>query len=188
MLSILRKLVVACCLVGSPLLAQARPVPYKVFGLRPSSSNSQQVVNLGDSKNRTRQVLGPPTKISRYYYEIERAWATVWHYGPNQLFFLADRLDAVELHDSRWTVGKPGTSGFRVGSVPKLTKPSTGAATPLAFSNFALENKPGTTRNQSYAAISYDNFELPQGGASDDGYEILFDKQRKVSHVFFGSN
>ncbi|MGI4743227.1 MAG: hypothetical protein ACRYG7_49380 [Janthinobacterium lividum] len=188
MLNTLRIALVACCLLAFTLLAQARPVPYKVFGLRPSNGDRQRVMNLGASKSRARQVLGPPTKISRFYYEIERAWATVWHYGPNKLFFLADRLDIVELYDNRWIVGKPGTPGFRVGSVPKMTKPSTGAAAPLAFGNFALENKPGTTRNLPYTAISYDNFKLPQGGVSDDGYEILFDKQGKVSHVFFGSN
>lgn len=188
MLRLLRASLVACCLLGTTLLAQARPVPYEVFGLRPSSGKSQRVVNLGDSKNRAIQVLGPPTKTTRYYYEIERAWATVLHYGPNKLFFLAGRLNMAELHDNRWTVGKPGTTSFRVGSVPNTTQPSASAATPLAFGNFEIVHKPGTLRNMSYAAISYDNFKLPQGGVSDDGYEILFGKQGKVSHVFFGSN
>jgi hypothetical protein len=188
MLSLLRTFCLTCCVAGFTCSAQARPVPYEVFGLRPSKGNSQRVVKLGDSKSRARQVLGPPTKISRFYYEIDRAWATVWHYGSNQLFFLADRLDIAELADNRWIIGKSGTPGFRVGSVPKMTKPSANAATLLAFGNFALENKPGIARNLPYAAISYDNFKLPQGGVSDDGYEILFDKQGKVSHVFFGSN
>jgi len=188
MLHLIRASIIACYLLGFVPVVQAQAVAYQVFGLRPSAGSSQRAVNLGDSKSRAIQVLGPPTKTSRYYYEIENAWATVLHYGPNKLFFLAGRLDAAELHDSRWTVGQPGTAGFQVGSVAKNSKPGAGATTPLAFGNFDIAHKPGTSRNMPYAAISHDNFKLPQGGTADDGYEILFDKQGKVSHVFFGSN
>jgi hypothetical protein len=188
MLNLVCASLVACCLLGSALAAQAQAVAYQVFGLRPSKGSSQQVVNLGDGKSRAIQVLGTPTKTSRTYYEIEEAWGTILHYGPNKLFFLASRLDFVELHDNRWTVGKAGTTGFQVGSVPKPTKLSTGVATPLAFGSFRIKHKPGISRNVSYAATSHDNFKLPQGGMSDDGYEILFDKQGRVAHVFFGSD
>jgi len=122
----------AGALLGASLVVQAQNVVGDSnFGLRLSSS--QRVVSLGDSKSRVIQVLGPPTKTSRYYAETERTWATVLHHGSNKLDFTNDRLGVVELNDVRLTVGKPGTVGFRVGSV--LPKPKLGK-TPLAFGNF----------------------------------------------------
>jgi len=139
-------------------------------------------VSLSDSKSRVIQVLGPPTKTSRYYAETERTWATVLHYGSNKLNFTNNSLGLVELHDGRLTVGRPGTPGFRVGSV--LPKVPPAAKPPLAFSAFRIDYKPSTSRNLTYSAISYGNMKTAKGQVADALYEILYDPQGRVSHIF----
>jgi hypothetical protein len=180
----LRSVLAAGTLVASSLIAQAqRAVPATVFALRPSQT-SAQAVQYGDTKAAVLRVLGSPTKTTRFYYEIEKVWATILHYGPNELHFVAGHLESMVLHDGRWVVGQPGTPGFRVGSVLSKAARQTGPGTPLAFGVFAVENKAGTDRNFSYSAISAGNFKTPQGGVSDDGYAVLYDAQGKVTHVF----
>jgi hypothetical protein len=186
MLSLLRVLSIVCCLLGFTFLVQAQAVVDTVFGLRPSSGSSQRVAGLGDTKSGVIQVLGPPTKTSREYFEIDEAWATVLHYGSNQLFFLKNELVLVELHDARFTVGKPGTAGFRVGSVLPKAKPK--AAKPaLAFGNFNVEHKAGKSRNLLYSAISYGNMKTPKGQVLDVAYEIHYDQKGRVTHIFLDS-
>lgn len=181
MKALLRSIVLSSALLSSALATRAQAVVTSVFGLRPSTSSSQQVVGLGDSKSQVIRVLGPPTKTSRYYAETENAWATVLHYGPNELDFTHDRLGLVELHDARFTVGRPGTTGFHVGSV--LPKPKSGK-TPLAFGSFQVEYKPGTSRNLAYSAISSGNMKTAKGQVVDVAYEIQYDQHGRVSHIF----
>jgi hypothetical protein len=181
MLNPLRTILLISSLLGFCPLVRAQTVVTSAFDLRPSGSRSAQVVGLGDSKNRVIQVLGPPTKTSRFYSDIDEAWWPVLHYGANQLFFNGKRLAIIELNDARLTVGEPGKAGFRVGSVlPKLTasKPA------LAFGRFNVERKPGKARNLSYQAISYGNMKTTKGQALDVAYEILYDQQGRVSHIF----
>ena len=173
--SLLRITLLISSLLSSSLLARAQTVVTSAFDLRPSGSRSQQAVGLGDSKSRVIQVLGPPTKTSRFYAEIDRAWWPVLHYGSNQLFFSGNRLAIVELNDARLTVGEPGTAGYRVGSV--LPKPT--AKPMLAFGRFNVERKPGKTRN-----LSYGNMKTTNGQMLDVAYEILYDQNGRVSHIF----
>lgn len=181
-----RLLFAATLLMGNAVAAQAqRAVLPGAFCLRPSPG-SQQAVAYGATKSTVVRVLGAPTKTTRFYYEIDRVWATVLHYGPNELYFVAGRLGSLALHDGRWVIGPPGKPGFRVGSVPGKAALKAGPGAPLAFGDFVVEDKPGKSRNLAYSAISYGGFRLPQGGVSDDGYEILFDKQGAVAHVFVG--
>lgn len=176
--------VLAVGLASSTIAAHAqRAVPASLFALRPSQS-SRQAVTYGDTKSTVVRVLGAPAKTTRFYYEIDRVWATVLHYGPNELYFVAGRLESIALHDGSWVIGQLGRPGFRVGSVPSAAALKGGGGAPLAFGSFELENKPGTSRNLTYHAISYGNFKTPQGGVSDDGYELLFDAQGRVTHVF----
>jgi len=182
--TILRRTLAVGMLVASSLVAQAqRAVPTTVFALRPSQ-NSAQAVHYGDTKATVLGVLGPPTKTTRFYYEMDKVWATYLHYGPNELHFVAGRLESMVLHDGRWVVGQPGTPGFRVGSVLSKAARQAGPGAPLAFGIFAVESKPGHDRNFPYSAISAGNFKTPQGGVSDDGYAVLYDAQGKVTHVF----
>lgn len=182
--TLLRRALVASVLVGGSLAAQAqRAVPATVFALRPSQT-SQLAVHYGDTKATVLRVLGPPTKTTRFYYEIDKVWATLLHYGPNELHFVAGRLESMVLHDGRWVIGQPGTPGFRVGSVLSKATRQAGPGAPLAFGVFEVENKPGHDRNFPYSAISSGNFRTPQGEVSDDGYAILYDAQGKVTHVF----
>jgi hypothetical protein len=184
MTPIIRSALVAGALVASSLVPQAqRPVPATIFALRPNQS-SPLAVQYGDTKAAVVRVLGPPTKTTRFYYEIEKVWATVLHYGPNELHFVAGHLGSMVLHDGRWVIGQPGTPGFRVGSVLSKAARQAGPGAPLAFGVFAVENKPGNDRNFPYSAISSGNFKTPQGGVSDDGYAVLYDAQGKVTHVF----
>jgi hypothetical protein len=179
-----RTLILAVGLAGSATATYAqRAVPSSLFGLRPSQSSSQ-VVTYGAAKSTLLRVLGAPTKTTRFYYEIEKVWATVLHYGPNELYLVDGRLASVALHDGRWVIGPLGKPGFRVGSVPSKAALQAGPGAPLAFGSFEVENKPGNSRNLAYHAISTGNFKMPQGGVSDDGYEILFDAQGRVAHVF----
>ena len=181
MTSILRTMLLASCLLGFLGLARAQAVAGSVFGVRPSASTNQRVVNLGDSQSQVRQVLGPPTKTSRFYDEIEHTWGVVLNYGSNQFVFTKNILSIVELSDGRFTVGKPGTTGFRVGSV--LPRPAPGK-TPLAFGNFQVDYKPGKARNLSYSAISYGNMKTPQGRVADVEYGILYDQHGRVFHIY----
>ena len=179
-----RRALAAGVLVASSFIAQAqRAVPTSVLALRPRQT-SAQAVQYGDTKATVLRVLGPPTKTTRFYYEIEKVWATYLHYGPNELHFVAGRLESMVLHDGRWVIGQPGTPGFRVGSVLSKAARQAGPGAPLAFGVFAVENKPGSDRNFPYSAISSGNFKTPQGGVSDDGYAVLYDAQGKVTHVF----
>jgi len=180
--AILHRVVVASVLVASSMAAQAQAVRTSVFELRPSQS-SPQAVKYGDTQATVLRVLGPPTKTSRFYYEIDRVWATFLHYGPNELHFVGGRLASMVLHDGRWVIGPPGTPGFRVGSVLSKAARQAGPGAPLAFGIFEVENKPGRAYNLPYSAISSGNFKVPQGGVSDDGYAILYNAQGKVIHV-----
>lgn len=179
----LRRLLLVGSIAGcaGAVQAQAVAVADNVFGLRPSASTSQQVVSLGNSKSQVIKVLGPPTKTSRFYDEIERVWGTTLYYGRNQLFFSKDRLGIIELNDARFRVGKPGTEGVRVGEV--LPRPVPGKA-PLAFGHFAVEYKPGKTRNLAYSAISYGNMKTPRGQVADVEYGILYDQNGRVFHIY----
>lgn len=182
-IALMNSLLVAGALLGATLVARAQDaVADSNFGLRLSGSSSQRVVTLGNSKSRVIQVLGPPTKTSRYYAETQRAWATVLHYGSNKLDFTHDELGLVELNDARLTVGKPGTPGFRVGSVLPRAKPA--ARPPLAFGSFRVEYKPGTSHNFAYAAISYGHMKTAKGQIADVIYEILYDQRSRVTHIF----
>lgn len=170
-------------LLGTTLTAQAQDVVADSnFGLRLSNSSSQRVVGLGDSKSRVIRVLGPPTKTSRYYAETENAWATVLHYGSNKLDFTHNILGLVELNDARLTVGKPGTKGFHVGSV--LPKAPPAAKKPLAFGTFRVSYQPGRSRNLNYNAISFGNMKTAKGQVLDVLYEIQYDQQGRVAHIF----
>ena len=179
-----RRALAAGVLVASSFIAQAqRAVPTSVLALRPRQT-SAQAVQYGDTKATVLRVLGPPTKTTRFCYEIEKVWATYLHYGPNELHFVAGRLESMVLHDGRWVIGQPGMPGFRVGSVLSKAARQAGPGAPLAFGVFAVESKPGSDRNFPYSAIGSGNFKTPQGGVSDDGYAILYDAQGKVTHVF----
>lgn len=183
-MKVARILLITALLAGSAAGAQAqRAVPLATFALRPSAG-STKAVTYGDTKATVVRVLGAPTKTSRFYYEMDRVWATVLHYGPNELHFVSGRLGSMMLHDGRWLIGPAGSAGFRVGAVPSKAALVGGPGAPLAFGTFAVENKPGTSYNLPYSAISWGGFRLPKGGVSDDGYAILFDKQGRVAHVF----
>lgn len=125
-------------------------------------------------------MLGPPTKTSRFYSDIDETWWPVLHYGANQLFLSGKRLAIIELNDARLTVGEPGKPGFRVGS--QLPKPT--AKPTLAFGRFNVERKPGRAHNLSYQAISYGNMKTTKGHTIDVAYEILYDQQGRVSHIY----
>ncbi|RZK16089.1 MAG: hypothetical protein EOO56_20930 [Hymenobacter sp.] len=152
------------------------------FGLRRSGGSKARTVELGATKSQTIQVLGPPTKTSRFYSEIDEKWLPVLYYGSNKLTFLNNRLAMAELSDARLTVGKPGTAGFRVGSA--LPKPKPGAKPALAFGTFNVEYKPGTSYGVRYSAISSGNMKTPKGKVLDVAYEIHYDQQNRVAHVF----
>lgn len=176
-------LLLTTVLSGSALMACAQEVVnYHAFALRPGAT-SRTVIYYGASKQAVLRALGKPTKTTRFYYEIDRLWATVLHYGPNQLFFANGKLDIAELHDNRWTIGQLGGFTFRVGSA--LSRPPGKAP---VFGKFQVEDKPGKSRNFTYSAISYGAFGDGHYVADDDGYEILFDKQGRVTHVFFGNH
>lgn len=178
----MRSFFLAGTLLVVTLAAQAQNVVSSNFGLRPSGSSSQRVVSLGDSKSRVIQVLGPPTKTSRFYDEIDEVWGTILHYGSNQLVFSKDELGIIELNDARLTVGKPGTAGFHVGSV--LPKMPPAAKAPLAFGTFRVTYQPGRSRNLNYNAISFGNMKTAKGQVLDVLYEILYDQQGRVAHIF----
>jgi hypothetical protein len=180
--AILRSVLGASVLVASSIAAHAQAVRTTVFELRPSPSSSQ-AVKYGDTKATVLRVLGPPTKTSRFYDEIDRVWATFLHYGPNELHFVAGRLESMVLCDGRWVIGEPGTPGFRVGSVLSKAARRAGPGAPLAFGVFEVKHKPGKAYNLPYSAISSGNFKVPKGGVSDDGYAILYDAQGKVIYV-----
>ncbi|RZL09051.1 MAG: hypothetical protein EOO62_14450 [Hymenobacter sp.] len=179
--STLRNALLISCLLSISLLARAQTVVTSAFDLRPSGSHSPQVVGLGDSKSRVMQVLGAPTKTSRFHSDIDETWWPVLHYGANKLFFSGQRLAIIELNDARLTVGEPGKTGFQVGS--QLPKP-TAAKPALAFGRFSVEHKPGKARNVSYQAISQGNMETTTGHMLDVSYEILYDQQGRVSHIY----
>lgn len=184
MKSVVKLFLLAVGLASSAGAAHAqRAVAASVFGLRPSPSSPQVVLD-GDAKSKVVRVLGAPTKTTRFYYEMDNVWATVLHYGPNELYFVAGRLESMALHDGRWLIGPPGKPGFRVGASPGKAALKAGPGAPLAFGYFAVENKPGVSRNLAYQAISGGNFKMPQGGVSDDSYEIQYDAQGRVAHVF----
>ncbi|AMR27512.1 hypothetical protein A0257_10660 [Hymenobacter psoromatis] len=172
----------AGALLGATLVARAQDVADSNFGLRLSGSSSQRIVSLGDSKSRVIQLLGPPTKTSRYYAETENAWATVLHYGSNKLDFTHDILDLVQLNDARLTVGRPGAAGFHVGSV--LPKMPPAAKVPLAFGTFRVAYQPGKSRNLNYNAISFGHMKTAKGQVLDVLYEIQYDQQGRVAHIF----
>ena len=180
----LRFLILTGALLGVTSAAAAQTIlPVSNFGVRLSNGSSQRVVNLGDSKSRVIQVLGRPTKTSRFYSEIDQAWMSVLHYGSNELYFEVHQggLGLVELHDARLTVGRPGTAGFHVGSV--LPKPVPGQE-PLAFGKFLVVRKPGKSRNLAYQAISYGGMKTAKGQVVDVLYEIQYDHQGRVAHIF----
>ena len=186
MINLLRFSILASCLLGFTLLIQAQTVVDTVFGLRLSGGSSQRVVGLGNSKRRVIQVLGLPTKTSRFYSEMDEKWMPVLHYGSNQLFFLDNSLVLVELNDARLTVGKPGTAGFRVGSVLPKVKPTV-AKPVLAFGNFNIAYKPGYSRNLNYSASSSGHMKTAKGQGLDVIYEIMYDRQGRVTHIFLDS-
>jgi len=180
----MRSVLLAGFLLAFAVAAQAQnAVVASAFGLRPSAGNSQRTVELGANKSQVIQVLGPPTKTSRFYAEIDEKWWPVLHYGTNKLYFDNNMLVLAELSDARLTVGKPGASSFRVGSVlPRATaKPA------LAFGNFKVERKPGQSRNLTYGAISHGYMKTEKGEGLDVQYEIQYDQQGRVSHVFLDS-
>lgn len=182
MSSFLRTLLLAVVVSGFAATAHAQEVvSYRVFALRPSAT-SRTVIYQGASRQAVLRALGKPTKTTRFYYEIDQLWATVLHYGPNQLFIAHGRLDIAELHDNRWTVGSPGRFSFRVGSA--LSRQPGRAP---AFGRFKVADKPGTSRNFAYSAISYGGLGNGKAVLDESGYEILFDKQGRVAHIFFGS-
>ena len=181
-MSLLRFPLLIGALLSATLAAPAQnTVAASNFGVRLSSSSSPRVVNLGDTKSRVVQVLGSPTKTSRYYAETENTWATVLYYGSNKLDFTHDILGLVELHDDRLTVGRPGTAGFHVGSV--LPKPAPGPP-PLAFGKFIVVYKPGKSRNLTYQAISYGGMKTAKGQVVEVLYEIQYDQRGRVAHIF----
>lgn len=145
------------------------------------SSGGRPAVSLGTTKKQVIRALGPPTKTSRFYDEIDRAWATTLHYGPNELVFTKDELGIVLLRDGRFTVGGPGAEGFRVGSV--LPRPAAGKK-PLAFGHFLVNHTPGKARNLAYSAISYGNMKTPQGRVADAEYGILYDQNGRIFHIY----
>ena len=181
MANLLRLLFLTAITLGSAAAARAQnAVEASNFGVR-LSSGSRRVVELGATKSQVIQVLGPPPKTSRYYAETERAWATVLHYGSNKFDFTNDILDLVELSDARLNVG-PGTKRLSRGL--SATKTGDGTKTPLAFGHFLVENKPGRTRNLNYHAISYGQMKTAKGQVLDVAYEILYDQQGRVTHIF----
>ncbi len=177
----MRSLFLTGALLGATLAAQAQNVAGSNFGLRISGSSNQRLVGLGDSKSRVIQVLGPPTKTSRFYSDIDEAWLPVLHYSSNRLYFTHDTLDYVELNDARLSVGKPGAPGFHVGSA--LSK-APAAKPPLAFGTFRVRYQPGKSRNMSYSAISSGYMKTAKGEIADVLYEIQYDQQGRVAHVF----
>lgn len=182
----MRSFLLASLLLGFALAAQAQSVVTSAFGLRPSASTSQRTVELGDSKSQVIQVLGQPTKTSRFYSEIDEKWWPLLHYGSNKLFFDTNRLALVELHDARFTVGKPGTTGFHVGSMLPRAKP--GKAKPaLAFGYFNVTHKAGTSRNIKYSAISSGYMKTDKGEVLDVLYEIQYDQQGRVTNISLDS-
>ncbi|MBJ6143275.1 hypothetical protein [Hymenobacter sp. BT559] len=180
----MRSVLLAGFLLAFAVAAQAQnAVVASAFGLRPSAGNGQHTVELGASKSQVIKVLGQPTKTSRFYSEIdEKSWP-VLHYGSNKLYFNDNQLALVELNDARLTVGKPGASSFRVGSVlPRATAKPT-----LAFGNFKVERKPGKSRNLSYSAISHGYMKTEKGEGLDVLYEIQYDQQGRVTHIALDS-
>ncbi|RZL13558.1 MAG: hypothetical protein EOO62_07780 [Hymenobacter sp.] len=172
--------------MGFALAAHAQDVVASAFGLRPSAGSSQRTVALGASKGQVIQVLGAPSKTSRFYSEIDEKWWPLLQYGSNQLYFNENKLALAELSDARFTVGKPGTAGFHVGSVLPKAKPGSAKPAP-AFGYFNVERKPGKSRNLSYSAISYGYMKTEKGQGLDVLYEIQYDHQGRVTHIALDS-
>ena len=182
----MRSCILAGLLVGFAFAAQAQTVVVSAFGLRPSAGNSQRTVELGASKSQVIKVLGAPSKTSRFYSDIDEKWWPLLQYGSNKLYFNNNQLALVELNDARFTVGKPGTTGFHVGSV--LPKAKLGNAKPApAFGYFDVRHKPGRSRNLNYSAISSGYMKMEKGVVLDVLYEIQYDQQGRVTSVSLDS-
>lgn len=182
----MRSFLLAGLLLGSAFAAQAQNVVVSAFGLRPSAGNSQRTVKLGASESQVIQVLGAPSKTSRLYSETNEKWWLLLQYGSNKLIFDEDKLALVELRDARFTVGKPGTIGFHVGSaLPKGMLSN--AKSRLAFGYFNVKYKPSISRNLSYSAISYGYMKTEKGQVLDVLYEIRYDQQGRVTKISLDS-
>ena len=182
----MRAFLLAGFVLGFTLAAHAQNVVASAFGLRPSAASSQRTVELGASKSQVIKVLGPPSKTSRFYSEIDEKWWPLLHYGSNKLYFDGNVLALVELSDARFTVGKPGTTGFHVGSVLPKAKP--GKAKPArAFGYFNVEHKPGKSRNLNYSAISHGYMLTEKGQGLDVLYEIQYDQRGRVTTISLDS-
>ena len=182
----LRPFLLANLFLGFACAAQAQNVVVSAFGLRPSAGNSQRTVELGASKSQVIKVLGAPSKTSRVYSEIDEKWWPMLQYGSNKLYFDNNQLSLVELSDARFTVGKPGTTGFHVGSVLPKAKPGNAKPT-LAFGYFNVKRRPGTSRNLKYSAISSGYMITEKGQGLDVLYEIQYDQQGRVTSVSLDS-
>jgi hypothetical protein len=169
-------------LLGFTLATQAQNVVVSAFGLRPSAGSNQRTVAPGATKSQVIQVLGAPSKASRFYSDIDEKWWPLLQYGSNKLYFNENKLALVELSDARFTVGKPGTTGFHVGSMLPKTKP--GSAKPaLAFGYFNVGHKAGTSRNLNYSAVSHGYMKTEKGEVLDVLYEIQYDQQGRVANI-----
>jgi len=108
------------------------------------------------------------------------------HYGSNKLYLIDNILTLVELNNAGLTVGQSVTISFRAGSVlPRATAVTAKLA--LAFGNFMIERKPGTSHSLSYSAISYRHMKTEKGQGLDVLYQIQYDKQGCVTHIALDS-
>lgn len=71
----------------------------------------------GDSKDKLIKLLGNPTKIEDYYFEIEEAHGKIYYYNKNKLFVLNNKIFSFDLFDDTLAFGKLNKFQIKVNQV-----------------------------------------------------------------------
>ncbi|MDX3916320.1 MAG: hypothetical protein QHC79_22455 [Pseudosphingobacterium sp.] len=170
--------------------AQEISIPLSDVAIMKAGVNSKGVL-FGQSPQQLISVLGNPTKVEDFFFEMENTTGKAYIYGQSKFYFLADKLESFDIYDPTIAVGTVGGSAYKVGD--KLTVkterikigPGNTYSTHVtkSFKNYPLDTKAGIDRNLIYKARSYANV-----NNSDYYVNILFDQYDKIINITLHGN
>ncbi|MGM5631331.1 hypothetical protein O2K51_10555 [Apibacter raozihei] len=156
-----------------------------------------QGIAYDDTVDKVTRVLGKPTKIEDFYFEINEEYGKIYYYNKNKIFILNNKVSSIDLSDNTLAFGKKNKFQIRIGDEiqTKIYYRDRGSGMPKiktvenyigGFTDTDIKKEKGRSRNIDYTGyISSNNLVDDNNVRYEIGFGILFTNNKVIS-IFLG--
>lgn len=155
------------------------------------AGNTSAGLQIGESTSKAIRVLGQPTSVTDYYFEMEDSNGKLYNYSGNELYFLNEKLAGYILKNNSVVFGTVNGKTYKIGDkIAVVTKqvpigpgnpPRHQTITTKSFYEFPLTFQSNRSRNISYEAISSGWLKNNRNMTLDNSWELLFNNTTLIN-------